>query len=130
MILQIPPIGFYENAKDGAITPVSVNIGLAGATDNQLAVTGVTGKVIVVTSGNAFSGGVASSIYFRDGSAGTIRRSYYVPANTVATPNVQFGEDPFNGLFRTLTAGNGLYVNNTAAVGVDLSFTYYLYTPG
>lgn len=95
---------------------------LTAATNNQLMVTGAAGYQVVLLSFDVNSVGAASSIAIKDASAGTIKKRIFVPANTVAQPNVIFPLSIAPGYVRT-TSGNGLYVD-CGAVSVNLNFQH------
>lgn len=126
--IQYNPNGIFENAKDGVCPVINVLKGLLAATDNQLAVSAVTGKIILVLEASLCSATTAAGIvYFRDGSAGTAKRAMNAPPNNVGPGNFHL---PFNpaGYFQS-TAGTGLYINNTSAAAAELSISYITYTP-
>lgn len=119
------PIVF--TGQNPASTPVSivteVSITLTATTNNQTVVAAVTAERIIVTSVVLHSDNAAGQVIFLSGSGGTRKRSYWVPANTVATPNVFEGYNP-HGIFRT-DAGTGLFANNGSASAVYCSVTYF-----
>ena len=122
-IVYNPTAIFEQNFdKNGVCTCKSKVITLAGATNNQLGVTAVTGKSIFVLSGNLRSAGLTSAVTFKSASGGTNLYACQVPA---------IGDNPKNekiepqawGAFHTNTA-EGLYLDNTGADAVTVSLRY------
>jgi hypothetical protein len=95
--------------------------------DNKTVVAGVSGKKLVILSYNVASTSTAGFGAFKTPSGGTDVWVIWVPANTLADPNV-FA--PFNpaGYFST-AAGDGLFINNGAAVAIYVSVQYVEVTP-
>lgn len=123
MIQQYDPSGIFEQVNKGGVCDVkTVVISLTAATANQLCVTAVTSKKIVVLSGLINSQGIQTYISFRTASGGTIIGYYSVPANTVASPNVII-EPHVWGAFAT-ASGQGLYADNSAAVIATVTLRY------
>ena len=118
------PLGIFEQneAKGGVCEVKEKVVTLTAATANQTVVAAVTGKSIVVLEGNLYSQGVAASVAFLDGSGGTVKKRYYIPANTLAEPNVQLPRVEW-GLMRT-TAGTGLFASTAGGAAVECSITY------
>lgn len=117
--------GQFYDMVDGKKTLCQVKekvVTLTAATANQTVVPAVTGKSIVVLEGNIYSQGVAASIAFLDGSGGTVIKRYYVPANTLAEPNVQMPPARW-GLLRT-SSGVGLFASTAGGAAVELSISY------
>jgi len=123
-MIQYTPLEIYEQRSDqgGICTPKNVAVTLTGATNNQTVIAAVTGKKILVLSGNICSLNAAGLVSFKDGSGGTVFSRYYVPANTVATPNVPMNWLP-DGLFQT-TAATGVFADNTSADQIVVSLRY------
>jgi len=99
--------------------------GLAVGAD-QLVITAVTGKRILVIGGNAYSNGAATTLAFLSASGGALIRMAALPANTSASPNVPLTLHQFD-QWQTRT-GEGLYCTNSAAVAL-VSITYLEYAP-
>ena len=118
---------FSEKQGKGVIEILDVQLSATAATNNQQLIAGVANKRIMVLSLSATSDGVAGLLTFKSASAGTNKRSYTVPANTVATPNLQ---EPLNttGIFRTAT-GQGVFVDNAGAAVIHVAVSYVVYTP-
>ena len=102
------------------------NTSLAVANNTSL-VAAVSGKRILVVGGYAYSNGAFTQLTFKSASGGTALRSYAIPANTVATPNVQFCQNGLFDGFQTVT-GEGLFVDNSAVIAL-VSLVYLTYTP-
>lgn len=98
-----------------------------GATNNQALVTAVAGKIIVCLSLQCHSAGAQTSLTFKSASGGTNKYGLVLPANTGASPNVDRLPNPL-GYFRSLV-GEGIYVDNTAAVLAVICMQYILVTP-
>ena len=128
-MIQYDPLGIFEQnpAKGGVCQVKTVAVTLLAATANQTVIAAVTGKSIVVLEGNLYSQGVAASIGFLDGSGGTVLKRYYLPANTLAQPNVQMPPTVW-GLLKT-TSGTGLFASTAGAAAVDVSLTYIEVVP-
>lgn len=120
------PNKMFEDAQ-GVCSVTDVVFSAAGATNNQQVVAAVSGKVILVLSGNLRSTNAIGSLTFKSASGGTSKRAYQVPVNTVATPNIEIPWSPF-GAFRT-NSGEGLFVDNSGADPITISLTYITYTP-
>lgn len=130
------PLGIFEQRSDkgGVCIVKDVVFSAAGATNNQqviAAIAAVAGsspaKQIVVLHGTMRSAGALGAITFKSASGGTNLCAYEIPANTVATPNVQIGPIQW-GVFRTV-AGQGLFVDNTSADVVTISLSYIEVVP-
>lgn len=112
--------------KDGQCEIKSVVFNGVASTANQIAIAAVTGKRIRVISGNMFSAGIASDVYIASPS-GTAVGGAQIPANTVATPNVELEFNPA-GHYES-AVGEALRVSVAAAVIVVFFFRYIEYTP-
>jgi hypothetical protein len=118
----------FEDAQ-GVCGIIDIVFSANGATNNQQVVAAVSGKIILVLSGNLRSSNAAASqqLTFKSASGGTNKRSYQVPASIAATPNVEIPWSPF-GAFRT-AVGEGLFCDNAGADPITISLTYIPYTP-
>jgi hypothetical protein len=118
------PLGIFEQnpAKGGVCELKEKVVTLTAATANQTVVAAVTGKSIVVLEGNLYSEGTAATVNFLNGSGGSGLKKYYIPANTLAEPNVQLPRVEW-GLMRT-TAGTGLFATTSGGAAVVVSITY------
>lgn len=123
-MIQYNPLAIYEQRPDkgGVCEPKTVAVTLTGATNNQTVIAAVTGKKILVLSGNICSLGAAGLCSFKNGSGGTAFSRYYIPANTVASPNVSMNWLP-DGLFQT-TSGTGVFADNASGDLVAVSLRY------
>jgi len=127
MTIQYYPGKIFETAKDG-VCPITYGCNTSlTVTTNNLAVTAVTGKRILVIGGSVYSNGAFTQITFRSGSGGSALKSYAIPANTVATPNVNLCPNGILDGFETET-GIGLYVDNSAVIAI-MSLAFITYTP-
>ena len=118
------PINLFEQneSKGGVCEVKDVVVTLTAATANQTVIAAVTGKSIVVLEGNLYSEGTAATVNFINGSGGAGRKKYYVPANTLAQPNVQLPRVEW-GIMRT-GSGTGLFANTSGGAAVVVSLTY------
>lgn len=126
MLVINPGRVFEQNFEKGGVCIVKDRVLAAvAATNNQLVVTAVSGKALMVIGGIFYSAGIATTLLFKSASGGASRYNVQVPVNTAATPNVFL---PFNeaGYFRTVV-GEGIYVDNTAAVVANISINYIEY---
>jgi len=125
MIIYSPNL-YFETAKDGVcqIKTAVVNGLAVGA--NQLVITAVSGKRLLIVGGNAYSNGAATTLAFLSASGGTLLRMIQVPVNTAATPNVPLCLHQFD-QWETKT-GEGLYCTNSAVVAL-VSVSYIEYSP-
>jgi hypothetical protein len=121
MIYQIAPNNIFGN---NPIKTVVIN-GIAVAA-NQTIVAAVANKRILVVGGVIYSNGAFTQVTFKSASGGTALRSYAIPANTVATPNV-FIVPSILESFETNT-GEGLFADNSAVIAI-CSIDYIEYTP-
>lgn len=124
MSIIYDPLGIFEQnpAKGGVCIPKEVVVTLTAATANQTVIAAVTSKYIIVLEGNLYSEGGASTVNFINGSGGAGLKKYYVPANTLANPNVQLPRVEW-GLMRT-SSGTGLFASTSGAAAVVVSLTY------
>jgi hypothetical protein len=101
----------------------------AGATDNQLIITAVSGKRIRVLEGYIRNGGsTATVVAFKSASGGQVLREYNQLASGAGiNADIRIPWNPF-GEMETLT-GQGLYVLVTAAVTPSISLRYIEFTP-
>jgi hypothetical protein len=129
MSFQISPSQIFEQAiSKGGVCPLIYGCNPAvGVAANTLMASAVAGKRILVVGGFAYSNGAFTQLTFKSASGGTNLRSYAVPANTVATPNVQLCPNGLFDGFETNT-GEGLYVDNSAVIAL-ISLVYLTYTP-
>ena len=122
-VVYNPTAIFEQNPDKNGVCPCkSVVITLAGATNNQLGITAVTGKSIFVLSGNLMSAGVDSFVTFKSASGGTNLYACQVPANTDDPKNEKIPAQAW-GAFHT-ESGQGLYVDNSGAATVTVSLRY------
>jgi hypothetical protein len=118
------PAAKFQN-QEGVCRVKTVTVNLLAVAGNTLLIAAVASKKIQIVGGSVFSSGAATILSFRDGNAGTVNKYLYVPANTVANPNIP--------LIATIddvidtTAGNGLYVDNSTTT-VFLTINYIEYT--
>jgi hypothetical protein len=118
-----PTAIFEQNPSKGGVCPVKqVVVTLASATANQTVVAAVAGKSILVLDLNCYSQGAASTVTLKNGSGGTVKRAYYVPANTLQDPNVIVPPTAW-GLAKT-DLGVGLFADTTGAAAVVISLNY------
>lgn len=120
-----PVDGFFD--KNGVCAMKYKFLQATAATAAQALVTAVTAKRLRLLELIIHSNGAAGSNVFYSASAGTVIGAVYVPANTVATPNVILEFNPF-GYFET-TAGQGLYMDNNSAATTNVTLGYIEYTP-
>ena len=113
--------------QNGVCPIISVVFPSVTVTTNNLLITAVTGKRVLVVGGSAYSNGAFTQLTFRSASGGTAKRSVAIPANTVAAPNIFLCPNGLNDSFETNT-GEGLYVDNSAVIAI-LSLNYLVYTP-
>lgn len=122
--LSYPGIAFQNQNGICQLKTAVVNGLAVGA--NQLVITAVSGKKLLIVGGNAYSNGAATTLAFLSASGGTLIRMIALPANTVATPNVPLTLHQFD-QWETKT-GEGLYCTNSAVLAL-VSVTYVEYTP-
>lgn len=120
---MIYPGAKYQN-QIGVVPEKTLTVNLLAVAGNILLITAVSGKTLEVVGGSVFSSGAATILSFRDGSAGTVNKYIYVPANTVANPNIPLLATPGDTILTTIS--NGLYVDNSA-VTVYLTINYIEY---
>lgn len=97
------------------------------ATLNQQVIAAVSGKRIRILRGTVHSNGAAGSVVFYSSTGGAACYALYIPANTVATPNVPIEWSP-DGAFESITSG-GIFVDNNSAATVNISLRYIEVTP-
>ena len=119
------PTAVFAETVNGAALPVppsSISSALTGASTNNTIVAGVAGKVIIVRWVVVWSQGAVSTVALHDSTAGPIvRLDLYVPANTVASPNVILPDQ----LTGWATMGVGLPLQaDVGAVAVLLTVGY------
>lgn len=125
MSFTIWPDKMYEDST-GALVVKTAYVSLTAATNNQLMVTAVSGKKILVLSGHLTSLGAQSDVAFLSASGGAVRKYLTIPANTVATPNVELVYNPVGWV--ATNSGEGLYMN-CGAVAVNADVRYIEVTP-
>lgn len=128
--IYIPGKLFVNNYGGGKVDVCPITYGCNTAlpvANNNLAVAAVTGKRILVIGGSVYSNGAFTQLTFRSESGGSALKSYAIPANTVATPNVNLCPNGLFDGFETAT-GIGLYVDNSAVIAI-MSLSFITYTP-
>lgn len=112
--------------RDGPVRPLSVHVTPVALSTNQNVVSAVTGKHIIVLNGQLSSSGGATYVNFKAGSGGAILRAAQVPANTVATPNVDILGHMWGAFIVPVSTA---LVVDIGAVRADVSITYVLFRP-
>lgn len=125
--MTVSPNKIFESAKDGVCPIVNVVFPSVTVAVNNLLISAVASKRILVIGGSAYSNGAFTQLTFRSASGATAKRSVAIPANTVAAPNIFLCPNGLNDSFETNT-GEGLYVDNSAVIAI-LSLNYLVYTP-
>lgn len=123
--IQYYPADTFHDKNEACEIKTDRLIALAGVA-NQDIVSSSSGKRIRALTVVAYSDGIATGIVLHS-SSGTRPLSLYLPANTVATPNVILPHNEF-GWVETDT-GDSLQVDVAAAVIAVVSITYITYTP-
>lgn len=116
--------------KNGRLLPETVYVSGAAGSSGNVAVTGVSGKRILVLYAAITSvTTTATRVYFTSDTGGGARGLCLVsvPANNTEDPNTILGPAPFGVLHAD--AGESLAFSVNAAAGADVSLTYIIYTP-
>lgn len=124
---QLFPARLFEEPYSIPIQINSVVVTGTAAATNATVVAAVTGMSIRVLSILVSSAGVASSTTLKNGSGGASLLSIFVPANTVASPNVFLENGPY-GMCET-GAGVALVMDTGAGANTTVSVRYITFTP-
>lgn len=123
------PAQLFQEMSNGTPIPcpvLTVSGSVTGAATNVSIVAAVTGKCIRILSANLYSAGAVTTLTFKSGSGGAALLNTYLPANTVATPNVQYAAQASG--WGDTAAGAAL-VADAGAVAAVYSIQYVVYTP-
>ncbi len=121
------PAGPFED-QNGTVVPVQdASVTMVAASANNLIVAGVSGKIIIVLEMSFYAAVGATGVIFKNGSGGSLIKSYPVQAVASVPPNEKFPPNQF-GYLRT-TVGTGLYADCNGAGGATVNISYIVATP-
>ncbi len=128
MIQQYDPKGIFEQneVKGGVCQVKDVFFTLLAVTNNQVVISGITGKRIVILHGQITATSAAGYVLLNSNPGGN-RKGFYIPASTTIEPNVFFGDQKW-GYMRTATS-QSIVMDNLSAQPIWVSLTYIEVTP-